>query len=113
MNPDVPVAARLAALPTLPMEALWALWDEHFPRRPSHPNRNYVQSRLAYRIQELADGALPLCLPPSHVWNVVKRLEAGAAKALQFYREELGRIMALCGCSSIAELDEKLIERLA
>lgn len=40
-------------------------------RRPSHRNRNYVESRLAYRIQEKAYGALPT--------NIRKMLvEAGA-----------------------------------
>ena len=58
-NPDASVAARIAILPALPMSALWALWDQHFPRRPTHTNRNYIESRLAYRIQELAYGALP------------------------------------------------------
>ena len=58
-NQTTSVAAQLAALPSLPMKDLWALWDQHFPRRPSHRNRNYVESRLAYRIQELAYGALP------------------------------------------------------
>ena len=58
-GPAAPISAQLAALPSLPMADLWALWDQHFPRRPSHRNRNYVESRLAYRIQELAYGALP------------------------------------------------------
>ena len=53
------VSAQIAALPALPIKELWALWDAHFPRRPEHTNRNYVHSRLAYRIQELAYGALP------------------------------------------------------
>lgn len=53
------VRAQLATLPSLPMDDLWSLWDRHFPRRPSHRNRSYVESRLAYRIQELAYGALP------------------------------------------------------
>ena len=52
-------AAQLAALPSMPMAELWALWDEYFPRRPAHRNRNYVESRLAYRIQEKTYGALP------------------------------------------------------
>lgn len=52
------VTAQLAALPSMPMADLWALWDQHFPRRPSHRNRTYVELRLAYRIQELAYGAL-------------------------------------------------------
>ena len=53
------VAAQLATLPSLPMPDIWALWDQHFPRRPAHRNRHYVESRLAYRIQEQAYGALP------------------------------------------------------
>jgi hypothetical protein len=53
------VAAQVAALPSLPMKDLWALWDAHFPRRPPHINRHYLESRLAYRLQELAYGALP------------------------------------------------------
>ena len=58
-NPKTTVAAQLAALPSMPMAELWSLWDEHFPRRPGHRNRHYIESRLAYRIQEVAYGALP------------------------------------------------------
>ena len=39
----VTIRAQLAALPSLPMAELWALWDQHFPRRPDHRNRNYVE----------------------------------------------------------------------
>ena len=53
------VRAQVAALPSLSMPELWALWDQHFPRRPSHPNRSYLESRVAYRIQELAFGGVP------------------------------------------------------
>lgn len=59
INQPATITAQLAALPSLPMPELWVLWDQHFPRRPSHRNRNYVESRLAYRIQEVAYGALP------------------------------------------------------
>ena len=61
MQPDqqASIAAQLAALPNTPMKALWVLWDEHFPRRPTHTNRSYIESRIAYRIQELAYGELP------------------------------------------------------
>lgn len=52
------LAARLAALPTLPMPELWALWDQHFPRRPGTWNRDYVASRVAYKLQEAAYGGL-------------------------------------------------------
>ncbi len=54
------VAAQVAALPQLPMKALWSLWDQHFPRRPPHPNRPYLISRLAYKLQEAVYGGLPL-----------------------------------------------------
>ena len=61
MQPDqqASIAAQLTALPNTPMKALWVLWDEHFPRRPTHTNRSYIESRIAYRIQELAYGELP------------------------------------------------------
>ena len=52
------IAAQLAALPQLPQDHLWALWDEHFPRRPSRVNRRYLEARLAYRLQEIALGGL-------------------------------------------------------
>ncbi len=55
-NPTV--AAQMASLPTLPIKELWALWDRYFPRRPQHPNRGYLRSRIAYKIQEAACGGL-------------------------------------------------------
>lgn len=54
------VAARVAALPKLPMKELWALWDQYFARRPGHHNRDYVQARVAYKMQEEAFGGLKL-----------------------------------------------------
>ncbi|MEI7538880.1 MAG: DUF2924 domain-containing protein [Comamonadaceae bacterium] len=59
MNPaTLSVAAQVAALPTLPTPELWALWDRYFPRRPENPNRNYLESRVAYKLQEQAFGGL-------------------------------------------------------
>ena len=52
------VAARVAHLPYLAMDELWALWDQHFDARPRHHNRAWLESRLAYRIQERAYGGL-------------------------------------------------------
>ena len=54
------VSAQIAALPALPMAELWALWDQYFPRRPKHINRSFLESRLAYRIQEMAYGPVPV-----------------------------------------------------
>jgi hypothetical protein len=59
MNASNPsIAAQVAALPTLPIKELWVLWDRYFPRRPEHPNRRYLESRIAYKIQEAVYGGL-------------------------------------------------------
>lgn len=60
MTPAPTLAAQLAALPAMPIARLWALWDQHFPRRPVRVNRHYLEARLAYRLQEIALGGLPL-----------------------------------------------------
>lgn len=52
------VAARVAQLPHLAMDSLWALWDEYFDERPNHHHRTWLESRLAYKIQERAFGGL-------------------------------------------------------
>lgn len=52
------IAAQVAALPKLPIKELWVLWDRYFPRRPENPNRDYLESRIAYKIQEEAYGGL-------------------------------------------------------
>jgi hypothetical protein len=67
--PD-PVLAQLAALKTAPIGALRQKWRDLFEREPPLYNRRYLESRLAYRIQELAYGGLKL--------EVIERLEAMA-----------------------------------
>ena len=52
------VSAQVVALPSIPIADLWALWDKYFPRRPEHPNRRFMESRIAYKIQEEAYGGL-------------------------------------------------------
>lgn len=95
------VAAQLAAIPTIPMAQLWELWDQHFPRRPSHPNRSYVESRLAYRIQERAYGALPT--------NVRKILvEAGAKHSkIKTAGGRSAQTLLMPGTTLIREWDER------
>ena len=41
------------------MHELWALWDQHFPRRPMRVVRHYLEGRLAYRCKKKALGGLP------------------------------------------------------
>jgi hypothetical protein len=55
--PD-PVLAQLAALKSAPISALRQKWRDLFEREPPLYNRRYLESRLAYRIQELAYGGL-------------------------------------------------------
>jgi hypothetical protein len=62
------IPARLAALKTTPTPDLKAQWRELFETEPPPFNRRYLESRLAYRIQELAYGGLKP--------ETVRRLEA-------------------------------------
>jgi len=53
-----PVLARVAALKTTPTAALKDLWRELNGSEPPRFSRAYLESRLAYRLQELAYGGL-------------------------------------------------------
>ena len=95
------ISAQLAVLPSLPMPELWVLWDQHFPRRPSHRNRHYVESRLAYRIQEKAYGALTT--------NIRKMLvEAGAKHSkIKSASGRSAQTLLMPGTTLIREWDER------
>lgn len=67
MTKTDPIPARLAALKATPTPALKDQWRELFESEPPAFNRRYLESRLAYRIQELAYGGLKP--------ETVKRLE--------------------------------------
>jgi hypothetical protein len=58
MTTHDPIPARLAALKTAPVAALKQQWRDLFATEPPPFNRRYLESRLAYRIQELAYGGL-------------------------------------------------------
>ncbi|MGM0583950.1 MAG: DUF2924 domain-containing protein [Pseudomonadota bacterium] len=66
-QPDL-IPARLAALKTTPTPELKRQWRDLFGAEPPPYNRRFLESRLAYRIQELAYGGLRP--------ETVKRLEA-------------------------------------
>ena len=68
MTKQDPIPARLAALKTTPTPDLKAQWRELFGSEPPPSNRQYLVSRLAYRIQELTYGGLKP--------ETIKRLEA-------------------------------------
>ena len=52
------VLGQLAELKTAPTPALKAKWRALFDSEPPPYNRRFLESRLAYRIQELAYGGL-------------------------------------------------------
>jgi hypothetical protein len=56
--PPADVPRRLAALKTINTSALKQQWRELFAAEPPPYNRRFLESRLAYRIQELAYGGL-------------------------------------------------------
>ncbi|MFM7610254.1 MAG: DUF2924 domain-containing protein [Alphaproteobacteria bacterium] len=56
--PKQDVPARLAALPQSDIRDLKAQWRSLFGSEPPPYNRRFLESRLAYRIQELAYGGL-------------------------------------------------------
>jgi hypothetical protein len=58
MMADGAVLARLAALKTAPTLQLKQQWRDLFETEPPPYNRRFLESRLAYRIQELAYGGL-------------------------------------------------------
>ena len=67
MKKQDPIPARLSALKSTPTNELKAQWRELFETEPPAFNRRYLESRLAYRIQELAYGGLKL--------ETIRRLE--------------------------------------
>jgi hypothetical protein len=58
MTTHDPIPTRLAALKTTPTPDLKKQWRDLFDSEPPPFNRRYLESRLAYRIQELAYGGL-------------------------------------------------------
>ena len=68
-HPATPsVLARLAALKTMPTAELKQQWRDLFETEPPPYNRRFLESRLSYRVQELAYGPLKP--------DTIERLEA-------------------------------------
>ena len=92
------IVAQIAQLPHLPMKNLWALWDEFFDRRPGHHHRTYLESRIAYKLQERAFGGLPATLrrrlekigETGEIPNQKRRAESQVAPGTVMVREYNG-----------------------
>jgi hypothetical protein len=58
MSENDSILAQVAALKTMPAPELRKQWQRLFDSPPPRYNRRFLESRLAYRIQELAYGGL-------------------------------------------------------
>jgi len=74
MSPSSPYAtppsvlAQITALPDLPMADIKALWQELFDEEPPTHNRQFLERRIAYRLQEIA-----FCKVDRHLMDRNKR----------------------------------------
>lgn len=80
----ISILAKINELQGMGSVELRAKWKELFGTVPPQVKRNYLQRRLAYRIQELALGGDPL---------VDKRLEAQSKQHQQDYSRKDARMM--------------------
>mgnify|MGYP003342971623 FL=1 len=61
-------------------------------------------------VKALAIGAKLVLIGRATLWGTTVGGEAGAAKAIRFYREEISRTLAYTGCRSLADLNRDLLE---
>ena len=52
------ISAQITALRTMPLKELWLMWDKYYAKRPTTTTRDYLSSRLAFKIQEQAFGGM-------------------------------------------------------
>ena len=71
------VLAQIGALKSMPVTGLKARWRELFDTEAPPYNRRFLESRLAYRIQELAYGGLK----PETLERLAALAEQGDGKA--------------------------------
>jgi (S)-mandelate dehydrogenase len=61
-------------------------------------------------VKALAIGAKLVMVGRATLWGTTVGGEAGAARALDFYRQEISRTLAYLGCRSVAELNRDCLE---
>jgi isopentenyl diphosphate isomerase/L-lactate dehydrogenase-like FMN-dependent dehydrogenase len=61
-------------------------------------------------VKALALGAKAAFIGRGPLYGVAAHGEAGAARAIEIFREEIGRVMALLGVNSVAELDRRCLQ---
>lgn len=93
------VLGRLAALKTKPIKDLKAEWRQLFETEPPPYNRRFLESRLAYRIQELAYGGLKP-KTKAQLEALARRIEAEGGK-----RRARDVVRPIAGTRLIREFD--------
>jgi isopentenyl diphosphate isomerase/L-lactate dehydrogenase-like FMN-dependent dehydrogenase len=61
-------------------------------------------------VKALAIGAKLVLVGRTTLWGTTVGGEAGAARAINFYRQEIGRTMAYLGCTSVSQLNRDFLE---
>jgi isopentenyl diphosphate isomerase/L-lactate dehydrogenase-like FMN-dependent dehydrogenase len=61
-------------------------------------------------VKALALGANAVMIGRSTLYGVAAAGEAGAARALEIFREEISRVMALLGCNTIADIGPQYLQ---
>jgi len=61
-------------------------------------------------VKALALGANAVMIGRSTLYGIAAAGEAGAARALEIYREEISRVMALLGCNTLADLGPQYLQ---
>jgi len=61
-------------------------------------------------VKALAIGAKLVMVGRATLWGTTVGGEAGAARTLDFYRQEISRTLAYLGCRSVAELNRDFLE---
>lgn len=93
---------RIAALPAMPMPDLQRLWRDLHGNEPPRSNRRFIESRLAYRIQELAYGGLK-AETKARLAAIVDDLGGGGAGAGSARRSPAGEQQLLSGTRLLRE----------
>lgn len=94
------IAQQIAGLEDMPTPDLWKMWDQYYPRRPEGTNREYMISRIAYKLQEQAIGGLAA--------STAKRLAAIGSKYSRIKaRNAREEIVLAPGTVLIREYDEQ------
>ena len=94
-----------------PIEALPAIVDAVGHKTTVIVDSNF--RRGSDVVKALAIGAKLVMVGRPTLWGTTVAGEAGAARAITFFREEISRTIAYLGCSNVSELNRDMLEYIA